>query len=85
MRVRIGRFRLCLGYRVLRRASRPEPVAVFGECRVPSALQNLPHRLLDQTIQHRRDAKLSHPAVRLRDFHSPYRLWLLASTQQLFP
>jgi hypothetical protein len=30
---------------------------VFGECRVPSALQNLHHRLLDQAIQHRRDGQ----------------------------
>src|SRR5258707_14890520 len=68
---------LCLGYRLMRRAFRPEPVTVFGECWVPSALQYLHHRLLDQSIQHRRDAKLSHPAVRLRDFHPSHRLWLV--------
>src|SRR5467141_4393904 len=76
---------LRLGYRLMRRAFRPEPVTVFGECRVPSALQNLHHRLLDQSIQHRRDTKLSHPAVRLRDFHLSHRLWLVGPTQQLFP
>jgi hypothetical protein len=32
---------LRFGYRLMRRAFRPEPVTVFGECRVPSALQNL--------------------------------------------
>src|ERR1700704_6375449 len=76
---------LGLGYRLMRRAFRTEPVVVLGECRVPSALQNLHHRLLDQAIQHRRDTKLSHPAVRLRDFHPSYRLWLVGPTQQLFP
>ena len=35
----------------------------------PTALQNLHHRLLDQPIQHRRNAQLAHPSVRLRDFH----------------
>src|SRR5258708_36808426 len=76
---------LRLGYRLMRRAVRPEPVTVFGECRVPSALQNLHHRLLDQSIQHRRDAKLSHPAVRLRDFHPSHRLWFVGPAYQLFP
>src|SRR6202007_1037447 len=76
---------LRLGYRLMRRAFRSEPVAVFGEGWVPSALQNLHHRLLDKTIQHRRDTKLSHPAVRLRDFHPSHRLWLVGPAQQLFP
>jgi hypothetical protein len=49
---------LCLGYRLMRRAFRPEPVPVFGEGWVPSALQNLHHRLLNESIQHRRDAKV---------------------------
>src|SRR6267143_5194351 len=76
---------LRFGYRLMRRAFRTESVAVFGEGWVPSALQNLHHRLLDQAIQHRRDAKLSHPAVRLRDFHPSHRLWLVSPLQQLFP
>src|SRR6266446_9621042 len=75
---------LCLGYRLMRRAFRPEPVTVFREGRVPSALQNLHHRLLDKTIQHRRDTKLSHPAVRFGDFHPPHRLGFVGSIQQLF-
>src|SRR5258706_6491429 len=76
---------LTLGCRVLRRAFRPEPVTVFGKCRVPAALQTLHHRLLDQSIQHRWDAKLSHPAVRLRDFHPSHRLWFVGPAYQLFP
>src|SRR5258708_12402631 len=76
---------LRFGYRLMCRAFRPEPVTVFGEGWVPSALQNLHHRLLNKSIQHRRDAKLSHPAVRLRDFHPSHRLWLVGPTQHLFP
>src|SRR5258708_31812605 len=69
----------------MRRGSGPEAVAVFREVRVPSALQILNHRRLNKSIQHRRDAKLSRPAVRLRDFHPSHRLWLVGPTQQLFP
>src|SRR5262249_4327896 len=58
---------------------------MLGKRSVPPALQNLHHRLLNKTIQHRRDAKLSHPAVRLLDFRPSYRLRLIGSTQQLFP
>src|SRR5246500_5877884 len=76
---------LRFGYRLMRRAFRPEPVTVFGEYWVPSALQNLHHRLLNESVQHRRDAKLSHPAFRLRNFHPSHRLWLVGPTQQLFP
>src|SRR5579863_315080 len=76
---------LRLGHCLMCRAFRPESVTVFGECWVPSALQNLHHRLLDESIQHRRDAQLSHPAVRLRDFHPSHRLWLIGPAQQLFP
>jgi hypothetical protein len=32
-------------------------VTVFGEGWVPSALQNLHHRLLNKSIQHRRDGQ----------------------------
>ena len=43
------------------RSSWSKPIAVLGERRVPSPLQNLHHRLLDKAVQHGRDAKLSHP------------------------
>src|SRR5262249_1708602 len=75
---------LCLSYRLMRGSSRSKTIAVFGERRVPLLLQNLHHRLLDETIQHRRDAKLSHPAVRFGDFHPPHRLWFVGPVQQLF-
>src|SRR5262245_42252772 len=68
------------------RPSRSEPVAVLGERPIPPPLQNLHHRLLDESIQHGRNAKLSHSSsVRLGDFHPPYRFWFVGSVQQLFP
>jgi len=45
--------RLC--HRLTSRPSRPEPVAVIRKRPVPLPLQNLHHRLLDETIQHRGD------------------------------
>ena len=49
--------RLC--HCLLGRPFRPEPVAAFRERRVPLPLQNLNHRLLDKSSQHRRDAQLA--------------------------
>jgi hypothetical protein len=40
---------------LLSRPPRSEPVAVIGKRPVPPPLQNLHHRLLDESIQHRRD------------------------------
>src|ERR1039458_4877939 len=54
------------------------------ESPIPPPLQNLHHRLLDKAIQHRRDTKLSHPAVRLGDFHPPHWLRFVGPVQQLF-
>jgi RNA-directed DNA polymerase len=70
---------------LMRRASGSEPVARCGEGLVPTALQNLHHCLLDQTVQHRWDTKLAHPSVRLRDFHPTHWLCFVGPTQQLFP
>src|SRR5712672_1923809 len=56
---------LRLGHGVMRRPTRSERIAVLGERRIPSPLQNLHHCLLDEAIQHGWDAKLSHPSVRL--------------------
>ncbi len=83
--VAFGDILLRLCHRLMSRPPRPEPVAVIGKRPVPPPLQNLHHRLLDKSIQHRRDAKLSHPSVGLRDFHPPHRLRFVDSTQQLFP
>src|SRR5579863_650106 len=75
---------LRLGYRLMRRASGPEPVAVFGKLRVPPALQDLQHRLLHHAVQHRRDAQLSHPSVRLGYLYPIHRLRLISPCKKLF-
>ena len=56
---------------------------MFREGPIPLPLQNLHHRLLDETIQHRRDTQLAHPSVRLGDFHPPHRFRFVGPTQQL--
>ncbi len=71
--------------RLMRRASGTKPVARFREGMVPTALQNLHHCLLNQSIQHGWDAEFSHPSVQLRDFHPTHRQRLISPTQQLFP
>jgi hypothetical protein len=45
--------KVCLrgGYRLMRRPSRPKPVAVVGEGRVEDGLQHLQHRLLDKSVE----------------------------------
>src|SRR5437588_3240422 len=68
----------------MRRPPRAKSVTGAGERPVPDALQHLHYRLLDEAVQHRRDTKLSHPAVRLRYFYSLHRLWSVGATQQLF-
>lgn len=40
---------------------------------------------MDETVQHRRDAQLPHPAVRLGDFHPLHRLRPVGPAQQLVP
>src|ERR1700730_5849779 len=82
--VACGDVLLRLSYCLMCRSSRSRTVAVVRERRVPPLLQYLHHRLLDESIQHRRDAKLSHPAVRFGDFHPPYRFRFVGPTQQLF-
>src|SRR5215831_10926129 len=74
---------LRLGYSLMSRSTRSKTVTVLGERRVPSSLQNLHHRLLDESVQHGRNAELAHSSVRLRDFHPTDRLWFVGPTQQL--
>ena len=65
---------------------RSKPIAVMGERRVPPLLQNLHDRLLDEAIQHGRDAKLAHPSsIRFRDFHPLHRFRFVGPIQQLVP
>ncbi len=63
----------------------PKPIVVFKERSVPAPLKYLHYRLLDESIQHRRNAQLAHSTVRLRDFHPLHRLWSVGSAQDLFP
>src|SRR5215475_225506 len=76
---------LRLGHSLMSRSTWSKTVTVIGKGRVPLCLQNLHHRLLDESIQHRRDTELAHPSVRLRYFHPTDRLGFVGPTQQLFP
>ena len=58
---------------------------MLGKRRVPTLLQNLQQRLLDQSVNDTRDAEFSDPAIRLGDFDPPHRLRLVGSTKQLIP
>jgi len=70
-------------HRVVRTASRPKAVAVVGKARIESRLQDLQQGLLDETVEHRRNAKLAHPAAALRDLPPQHRLRSIAPRQQL--
>src|SRR5579863_4360084 len=76
---------LCLRHCLMSRPPRSKTVAVIGKLRVPPPLQNLHDRLLDESIQHRRDAQLAHSAVRLRYLYPLHRLWSVRPVEQLFP
>ena len=65
--------RLRLLYRLMRRAPRPKAKAHLGERSVPVRLQHLHYRLLDEAVEHRRDAQRPHAARCLRDFDAPHR------------
>src|SRR5499433_3697492 len=66
------------------RSTGSKTVTVVGKRRVPPSLQNLHHRLLDESIQHGRNAELAHSPVRLWYFHPADRLWFVGPAQQLF-
>jgi len=83
--ITLGNVSLCLGYSLMGRASRPEAVAVLGKRRVPTLLQNLQQRLLDQSVNDTRDAEFSDPAIRLGDLNPVHRLRLVGSVKQLAP
>ena len=83
--VAFGNIGLRLCHRLMRRACWPEAVAVLGECRVPTLLQDLQQRLLDQSIDDTRHAELPDPAVGLRYLHPPDRLRPIGSAEQLGP
>ena len=67
-RVAFGDILLRLRHRLVSRPPRSKPVAVLGKGPVPPALQDLHHRLLDKSIQNRRDrqSELHFTTARLR-------------------
>ena len=66
-------------------ASRSEAVTVLGKRPVPTLLENLQQRLLDQSVDDARDAEFSDPTVRLGYFDPLDRLRLVGSLEQLRP
>jgi hypothetical protein len=76
---------LCRQHCVMRATSRPEAMAVIGECRVNFGLQNLQQGLLDQPIRHRRYAQFAQASVRFRYLHALHRRRPVAAVQERFP
>jgi len=64
-----GDILLRLGYRLMSGWPRSKTVAAFREGPIPVLLQNLHHRLLDESIQHRLNTTLSYPTVRHGNFY----------------
>src|ERR1700686_1074067 len=75
---------LRLHHRLVSGAARAEPVAMLGECWVPSRLEPLQDRLLDHAIDHGGNAEVARSAGRFRDSPPTHRLRLVAPLEQLF-
>ena len=58
---------------------------MLGKRGVPSLLENLQQRLLDQSVDDTRHAEFSDPAIRLGYFDPSDRLRLVGSFEQLGP
>src|SRR5262245_61811877 len=69
----------------MRRVLRPEAEACLRERRVPRRLQHLHSCLLDEAVEHRRDAEWPHAARCLRYLHPSHRLRLVGALKQLSP
>src|SRR5437667_2583650 len=74
---------LCPRDRLMGGATGTEAKARLGERWVPTLLQQLQHCLLDEAIEHRRDAEGANAPGRLRYLHSPYRLRPVGAGKQL--
>jgi len=61
-------------HRVMRAASGPESITVLAEVRFPYRTELLVDGLLDQSIQHRRNAERAHTSACLGDFYGAHRL-----------
>jgi hypothetical protein len=68
---------------VVRAAPRPEAVAVLREARIDSRLQDLQPDLLDEAVEHRRDAELALASAGLGDHHSSHRARLVAAREEV--
>ena len=62
---------LRLPHGIVRTASGSKSVAVFAELRFPHRTHLLMDGLLDDPIEHVRDAQRAHPSVGFGDFHRP--------------
>jgi hypothetical protein len=82
-RASVGDVALRRLHRLMRAFTRSKAEAAWGKRVVPSSLQNLLHRLLDETVQNGRDAKLAHPAIWLGNLHPSHRLCLVGSFLKL--
>src|SRR5229473_2178773 len=69
-------------HRLMRRAARPKAIAAHAERPVPFALQHLQYRLLDEAVEHRRDAEGTYAPGRLRDFDPPHWLRSVGAVEQ---
>ena len=69
--------------RVVSAPSGAEAITVGRERRVESRLQHLQDRLLDESIEHARNAEHAHPAPALLDLPTQHRLRLVGSGQKL--
>ncbi len=67
---------------IMRSPSRAEAEARRREARIEQRLEDLQDRLLDQAIDHRRNAQLALAAAGLGDFHPAHRLRLIAPVEQ---
>jgi hypothetical protein len=71
--------------RVMGAPPRPKAVGRGREVRIEDRHQHLMHRLLDEPVQHRRDAQLPHPfAAGLGDFHPAHQRRSVTTCQQFF-
>jgi len=69
--------------RLRRAASGPKPVAVRRKLRFPQGTQDLMHRLLDQTVQDRRDAQNARASAWLWNVHPANRAGPILSVEEL--
>jgi hypothetical protein len=70
-------------HRIVGTPSRPEAVAVRREGGIELRLQHLKQALLDEPVEHGRDAQLTHPASGLGDLLPFHRLRLIGAHEQL--